>query len=82
MQRETVAAEKHHTIPFKSGTKFTVNCALKGSTAILCSEHAGPEKCVNGKPWILVSDLFAVIKGKVGQSITVGLSVTSVSCKK
>jgi hypothetical protein len=80
MQREDVTAEAHHTIPFKPGTKFTIACGFRGQD-ILCTEHVGPEQCVKGKPWILVSDLFAVIKGRVGESVTVGLSVTSDYCK-
>jgi hypothetical protein len=79
MQREDAAAEKHHTIPFKSGTKFTINCGFKGVN-ILCTEHAGPEKCVKGKPWILLSDLFPVIKGRVGESLTYDLTWTAHYC--
>jgi hypothetical protein len=81
MQREDVAAEAHHTIPFKSGTKFTIACGFHGQNIILCSEHAGLERCSNGRPWVLLSDLFPVIKGRVGQSLTFGLTVTSNYCK-
>ena len=80
MQREDVTAEAHHTIPFKSGTKFTIACAFRRQD-LLCTEHAGPERCINGRPWILLSDLFPVIKGRVGQSLTFGLTVTSNYCR-
>ena len=80
MQREDARAEAHHTIPFKSGTKFTIACAFQRQD-LLCTEHAGPERCINGRPWILLSDLFPVIKGRVGQSLTFGLTVTSNYCR-
>ena len=80
MQREDATAEAHHTIPFKSGTKFTIACAFQRQD-ILCTEHAGPERCINGRPWVLLSDLFAVIKARVGQSLTFGLTVTSNYCR-
>lgn len=80
MQREDATAEAHHTIPFKSGTKFTISCGFHGRN-ILCTEHAGPQRCVNGKPWVMLTDLFPVINGRVGQSLTFGLTVTSNYCK-
>jgi hypothetical protein len=79
MQRSDVTAEAHHTIPFKSGTKFTIACGFQGQN-ILCTEHAGPERCIKGRPWVLISDLFPVIKGRVGESLTYGLLVTSNYC--
>jgi hypothetical protein len=81
MQREDATAEAHHTIPFKSGTKFTIGCGFHGQNVVLCTEHAGPERCINGRPWVLLSDLFPVIKGRVGQSLTFGLTVTSNYCR-
>jgi hypothetical protein len=81
MQREDVTAEAHHTIPFKSGTKFTIACGFHGRNVLLCTEHAGPEQCINGRPWVLLSDLFPVIKGRVGRSLTFGLTVTSNYCR-
>jgi hypothetical protein len=80
MQREDVAAEAHHTIPFKSGTRFTIACGFRGQN-ILCTEHAGPTRCIKGRPWIMLSDLFPVINGRVGLSLTFGLTVTSNYCK-
>jgi hypothetical protein len=80
VQRTDVIEEAHHTIPFKSGTKFTITCGFQGEN-ILCNEHAGPEQCVKGRPWILLSDLFPVIKGRVGESLTFGLTVTSHYCQ-
>jgi hypothetical protein len=81
MQRSNVTAEAHHAIPFKSGTKFTIACGFRGQN-ILCTEHAGPERCIKGRPWVLISDLFPVIHGRVGESLTYGLlTVTSNYCK-
>jgi hypothetical protein len=79
MVREDASAEKHHTIPFKAGTKFTISCRFQGVN-ILCTEHSGPEQCVKGKPWILLSDLFPVINGKVGESLTYDLTWTAHYC--
>jgi hypothetical protein len=79
MQQTNTQEETHHLIPFKRGTKFTITCATRG-TNILCSEHSGPEKCVKGKPWILLSDLFPVIKGRLGQSLTYGLTRSDEYC--
>jgi hypothetical protein len=80
VQQTNAIEEKHHTIPFKSGTKFTISCGFQGED-ILCTEHAGPEQCVKGRPWSLLSDLFPVIKGRVGESLTFGLTVTTNYCK-
>jgi len=80
MQQANAQEEKQHLIPFKAGTKFTITCKHQG-TNILCSEHAGQERCVKGRPWLLLSDLFPVIKGRIGQSLTYGLLRTSVYCK-
>jgi hypothetical protein len=79
--RQTNAQEEtHHLIPFKRNTKFTITCRYQG-TNVLCMEHAGPERCVNGKPWISLSDLFPIIKGRLGESLTYGLTLTTVYCK-
>jgi len=80
VQKTDVIEEKNHTIPFKSGTKFMITCGFQGEN-ILCTEHAGPEQCVKGRPWILLSDLFPVIKGRVGESLTFGVTVTTNYCK-
>ncbi len=80
VQKTNVLEEARHLIPFKSGTKFTITCAFQGDD-IRCTEHAGPEQCVKGKPWILLSDLFPVIHGRVGESLTFGLTVTTNYCK-
>jgi hypothetical protein len=79
VQQTNTIEEKHHTIPFKSGTKFTISCAFQGDD-ILCTEHTGPEQCVKGRPWSLLSDVFPVIKGRVGESLTFGLTVTTHYC--
>ncbi len=73
--------EAHKTIPFKRGTKFTVACGVRG-TNVLCTEHSGPERCVNNHPWIQLTDVFPIIKGRLGESLTYGLSWTYLYCNK
>ena len=80
MAVETASDESHHIIPFRAGTKFTVSCGFRGVN-IACSEHTGAEKCVGGRPWYLLSDIFPVIDGKVGESLAYGLTVTSNYCR-
>jgi hypothetical protein len=81
MRVETASDEKNRIISDKPSTKFTVNCSITGAR-ILCSEHSGPEACVKGKPWMKLSDLFPIIKGRVGESLAYGLTITDVYCKK
>jgi hypothetical protein len=73
MQQETASDESDHIIPYKAGTKFLVTCAFGPDGNIHCNEHTGPEQCVKGKPWILLSDIFPIIKGRVGGSLDYGL---------
>jgi hypothetical protein len=73
--------EADHTIPFKKGTKFAITCTARG-TNIACSEHSGPERCVNKQPWILLTDVFPVINGRLGESLTYGLTWTYLYCTK
>jgi hypothetical protein len=81
MAAETKAEEKDRIIPYKQSAVFTVNCSVSRGH-VLCREHVGPKRCVNGKPWMELSDIFPVIKGRVGLSLTDGaLVVTSVYCK-
>lgn len=80
MRSETAYDEAHHIIHFKKGAKFTVTCAFQGRN-ILCREHHGPERCINGHPWVLLSDEFPVIKGRVGLSLEYGLSESDIYCR-
>jgi hypothetical protein len=81
MRVETKQEEKQHLIPFKQSAVFVVGCKVNGDR-VLCTEHSGPEKCVKGKPWTNISDLFPVIKGRIGESLNFGLTVTNIYCKK
>lgn len=80
MRTENTFDEAHHIIPFKKGTVFTIACNFKGKN-ILCREHHGAERCVKGQPWLLLSDIFPIIKGRVGASLAYGLTETSHYCK-
>jgi hypothetical protein len=77
---ETASDEAHGIIPFKRGTKFTIKCAFDGKN-ILCREHSGPERCIDGRPWILLSDIFPIIHGRVGESLNYGLVPTDNYCR-
>jgi hypothetical protein len=79
VQRQDAVDEAHHVIPFKRGTKFTIACAIRAQI-VVCNEHAGPERCTNGQPWILLSDSFPIIRGTVGRSLTFGLIMTKEYC--
>ncbi len=68
MRVETKAEEKQHLIPYKQSTVFIVRCSVKRGH-VLCREHSGPQRCVNGKPWTQLSDIYPVIKGHVGLSL-------------
>ncbi len=82
MAAETKAEEKDHILRYKQSTVFTDNCNVTRGH-VLCREHAGPQRCVKGKPWTQISDIFPVIKGRVGLSLTDGaLIITSVYCKR
>jgi hypothetical protein len=81
MQKETAFDESHRIIPFKVGTKFVISCSFGPDRNIHCTEHTGPERCVNGRPWVLLSDIFPVIDGKVGSSLAYGLVPTDNYCK-
>jgi hypothetical protein len=81
MQQTDAIEEAHRTIPFKKGTSFTIACGVRG-TNVLCTEHSGPERCVNNKPWIMLTDEFPIIKGKLGESLTFGLTWTYIYCSK
>jgi hypothetical protein len=81
MRVETKSYETNHLIPYSQSATFIVNCAITGNR-ILCREHHGPEQCVNGKPWTQLSDIFPVIKGRVGLSLDGGLTTSSVYCPK
>lgn len=81
MQKETASDETDRIIPYKSGTKFVVTCAFGPDGNIHCREHTGPERCIKGKPWITLSDIFPVIDGRVGQSLAYGLVPTDNYCR-
>jgi len=81
VQQTDATEEAHKTIPFKRGTNFTITCGVRG-TNVLCTEHSGPERCVNNKPWIMLTDEFPIIKGKLGESLTYGLTWTYIYCTK
>jgi hypothetical protein len=82
MRVETKSYEKHHLIPYKQSTTFIVNCTLLTGSRVRCREHHGPARCVNGKPWTQLSDIFPVIKGRVGLSLEGGPTTSSVYCPK
>jgi hypothetical protein len=82
MRVETKSFEAHHLIPYKTSTTFVVHCAIMAGGHILCREHHGPARCVNGKPWTQFSDIFPVIKGRVGDSLDGGPTASSVYCPK
>jgi hypothetical protein len=81
VQRENAFDEAHHVIPFKRGTKFTIACAVKGQD-VLCREHAGPERCINGRPWILLTEEFPILGHKIGRTLLpFGLQQTDEYCR-
>ncbi len=82
MRVETKSYETNHLIPYKQSDTFIVNCATITGHRILCREHHGPDRCVNGKPWTQLSDIFPIIKGRVGLSLDGGLTTSSVYCPK
>ncbi len=81
MQKETASDEADRIIPYKAGTKFLITCAFGPDGNIHCNEHSGPEKCVKGKPWLLLSDIFPIVNGRVGESLDYGLVPTSNYCR-
>jgi hypothetical protein len=82
MHVETQIEEKQHLVPFSKSAVFAVSCKVSGDR-VLCSEHSGSQKCVSSsKPVTELSDIFPVIKGRVGLSLDFGLTVSSVYCKK
>jgi hypothetical protein len=82
MRVETKSFVAHHLIPYKTSTTFVVHCTIMAGGHILCREHHGPARCVNGKPWTQLSDIFPVIKGRVGLSLDGGPTASSVYCPK
>ena len=82
MRVETKSFETDHLIPYKRSTTFIINCSRITGSRIICREHHGPKRCVNGKPWTQLSDIFPVIKGRVGLSLDGGPSLSSVYCPK
>jgi hypothetical protein len=82
MRVETKSFEAHHLIPYKTSTTFVIHCAPMAGGHIICREHHGPARCVNGKPWTQFSDIFPVIKGRVGDSLDGGPTASSVYCPK
>lgn len=81
MQKENASAEAHREIPFKPGAKFEITCEVRFGVDVLCTEHVGPETCVKGRPWVLITDLFPIIHGRIGQSLNERLSPTLNYCK-
>jgi hypothetical protein len=79
MQRKDAVEEAYGAIPFKLGTKFTIACTVRG-LFVACDEHAGPERCSNGSPWILLSDSFPIIGRTIGRPMSFALIVTSEYC--
>jgi hypothetical protein len=79
MRLETKAEEKHHLIPYRQSTAFTISCS-KDLDHIRCTEHTGPASCVKGKRLTKLTDIYAVIKGRVGVSLIGGLIVSTVYC--
>jgi hypothetical protein len=82
VQKANATEEAQHTIPFKRGTNFTIACSLRDQNHnVLCKEHAGSEACIKNQPWILLSDDFPIINGRLGSSTTIGLDSTYTYCK-
>ena len=81
MRVETKQEEKQHLIPYGKSAVFVVSCKVNGDR-VLCDEHTGAEKCVNHKAWTEISDIFPVIKGRVGESLNFGLTISKVYCPK
>lgn len=79
MKIETRAEEKLHIIPYKQSAVFTVSCS-RSRDHITCREHTGPTKCARRKPLTVLSDIFPIIKGRVGLSLLGALVVSSVYC--
>jgi hypothetical protein len=79
MQRKDAVEEAYGAIPFKMGTKFTIACTDRGQF-VVCNEHAGPERCTNGDPWLLLSDSFRIIGDTIGPSMSFRLIQTDEYC--
>jgi hypothetical protein len=79
MQRKDAVEEAYGAIPFELGTKFTIACSVRGQL-VVCDEHAGPERCTNGDPWLLLSDSFKIIGGTIGRPMTFALIQTDEYC--
>jgi hypothetical protein len=82
MRVETKSFEARHLIPYSGSTTFIVNCTTIAGSRIRCREHHGPARCVNSKPWTELTDIFPVIKGRVGVSLDGGPITSSVYCPK
>jgi hypothetical protein len=79
MQRKDAVEEAYGAIPFKMGTKFTIACTDRGQF-VVCNEHAGPERCTNGDPWLLLSDSFRVTGDTIGAPMSFRLIETDEYC--
>jgi hypothetical protein len=82
MHKETASDEADRIIPYKVGTKFVVACKFGPDGNIHCNEHTGQERCVKGRPWLTLSDIFPVIDGRVGGSLAYGLVATDNYCRR
>ncbi len=79
MRVETKAEEKQHIIPYKQSTVFAISCS-RTLDRIKCREHTGPTKCAKHKPLTQLTDIYPIIKGRVGLSLFGSLVVSIVYC--
>jgi hypothetical protein len=79
MKVETRAEEKLHIIPYKRSAVFTISCS-RTLDRIRCREHTGPARCAKGKPLTELTDIYPIIKGRVGLSLFGALVVSSAYC--
>jgi hypothetical protein len=79
MRIETRAEEKLHIIPYKRSAVFAVSCS-RTLDRIKCREHTGPAKCAKHKPLTQLTDIYPIIKGRVGYSLFGSLVVSIVYC--
>jgi hypothetical protein len=79
MNTETKAEEKLHIIHYKKSAVFTVSCS-RLENRIKCEEHTGPARCAKHKPLTELTDIYPIIKGRVGVSLFGALVVSFVYC--
>lgn len=79
MNAETKVEEKLHIIRYKKSAVFKVSCS-RLQDRIKCEEHTGPTRCARHKPLTELTDIYPIIKGRVGVSLFGALVVSVVYC--